>query len=394
MNAPTNLPTERREPSPLAKLSSQLEQRHDEYRMALPSHIKPEDLQRTVVMAAQQNPKLLEADRRTLMLSCMKAAQDGLLPDGREAALVPFTTRKKDENGRWGSVVEVQYMPMVYGLRKKIMQSDEISSMQVGVVYLAEYESGRFLFEVGLEPPIRYKPDLTLPMEETTDDKIVAAWSLVKFKDGSWSGEVMRRAEIDKIRELSQTGATKIQKGQNAGQPRDPSGPWVDHFAEMAKKTVMRRHSKVLPMSGDIFRDVEGDDVERSIRSATRVLDSVDEAAPVALPAHDETTGEVVEQAQEREAETNPATGMTEVDEETARALDAGEDVSTQEEKEEGDAKLEWLEKIKRNVGETLTLQTLKNWEAEWQKGKVAFDDETVQELEALFTAKRTELSA
>lgn len=393
MNDQSNMPATRREPSPLAVLSKELEHRQEQYRMALPSHIKPEDLQRTVVMAAQQNPKLLEADRRTLMLSCMKAAQDGLLPDGREAALVPFSVRKKDPQGGWRSVTEVQYMPMVYGLRKKIMQSDEIASMQVGVVYMAEYESGRFLFEVGLEPPIRYKPDLTLPMEETTDEKIVAAWSLVKFKDGSWSGEVMRRAEIDKIQNLSQTGSKVDYKGN----PREPKGPWADHFGEMAKKTVMRRHSKVLPMSGDIFRDVEGDDVERSIRSATGVLDSVDEAAPVALPSQDEPvdeeTGEIVEQGQEREA-ADPATGMTEVDEETARKLDAGEDVDGQESDadDEPDAKTQWLEKIKSNIGETLTLQTLKNWDAEWQKGMASFDDDTVAEVEALFTAKRREL--
>lgn len=393
MNAHTNLPAERREPSALAQLNNQLEKRHEEYRMALPSHIKPEDLQRTVVMAAQQNPKLLEADRRTLMLSCMKAAQDGLLPDGREAALVPFSVRKKDAGGRWNSVVEVAYMPMVYGLRKKIMQSDEIASMQVGVVYLAEYESGRFLFEVGLEPPIRYKPDLTLPMEETTDEKIVAAWSLVKFKDGSWSGEVMRRAEIDKIQNLSQTGSKVDYKG-NA---REPKGPWADHFGEMAKKTVMRRHSKVLPMSGDIFRDVEGDDVERSIRSATNVLDSVDEAAPVALPSQDEPvdeeTGEVVERGQEREA-ADPATGMTEVDEETARKLDAGEDVEQESEaSDEPDPKMQKLEAIKRNVRETMTLQTLKNWDGEWQKITAFYDDETVAEVDALFTERRRELS-
>lgn len=460
MNDQTNMPAERREPQPLALLNKQLEERHESYRMALPSHIKPEDLQRTVVMAAQQNPKLLEADRRSLMLSCMKAAQDGLLPDGREAALVPFVTRKKDAQGRWNSHVEAQYLPMVYGLRKKILQSDEIATMTVGVVYRAEYESGRFLYEVGLEPPIRHKPDLELTAEQVEDGAIVAAYSLVKFKDGSWSGEVMRRAEIDKIRELSQTGATKVQKGRDAGKARTPSGPWVDHFAEMAKKTVMRRHSKVLPMSGDIFRDVEGEEVERSIRSATSVLDSVDEAAPLALPDHDEETGELVEQVGQREAEIDPATGMTVVDEETARALDAGETPDVEENealilflervraakdtdtmdllaedwagvksdfnddeqaevenlmaarrkrlpKEEpakdepedakpakkAPSKEAWFESIKKNVGETLTLSTLKNWDKEWQKGMAQFDDEAVAEVDALFAAKRKELS-
>ena len=451
MNDQSNMPAVQREASPLGQLSKQLEKRHDDYRLALPSHIKPEDLQRTVVMAAQQNPKLLEADRRTLMLACMKAAQDGLLPDGREAALVPFTTRK-NINGDWVSVVEAQYMPMVYGLRKKIIQSDEISTMSVGVVYQAEYESGRFLYELGLEPPIRHKPDLMLPADEVTDDKIVAAYSLVKFKDGSFSGEVMRRSEIDKIQNLSQTGAKVDYKGQ----PRTPKGPWADHYGEMAKKTVMRRHSKVLPMSGDIFRDVEGDEQQRSIESATRVLDAVDEAAPIALPGRDdeqvdEGTGEIIDQ-------TDTGTGMTEVDEETARALDAGDDADHEVEenealiaflervraakdtetmdmladdwkdtkgtfnddeqaevenliaarrkrlpkvevkKDEPEAKPvptkeEWVANLKKNIGETMTLQLLKNWNAEWEKRMASFDDDTVKEVDALIAAKRKELS-
>jgi recombination protein RecT len=331
MNAQSTAIAEQREQPPLVVLKSQLEERAESFRMALPSHIKPEDLQRTVLMAAQQNPTILQADRRSLILSCMKAAQDGLLPDGREAALVPFNTREKDGQGKWVTVKQVQYMPMVYGLRKKIMQSDEISVMQVGVVYRAEYESGRFLFELGMEPPIRYRPDLSLSVEETEDGEIVAAFSLVKFKDGSWSAEVMRRAEINKIRQLSQTGAVGqvVKFGANKGKPIEPKGPWVDHFAEMAKKTVMRRHSKVLPMSGDIFRDVEGEEIDRAARSAVAALDSVEPDEPVALPSGEELdeqdSGEAVD-AETGEIKTDPNTGLTEVDEETARKLDAGEE--------------------------------------------------------------------
>lgn len=413
MNDQTNTSVAKREDNPLVALNKQLEARADQYKHALPSHIKPEDLQRTVVMAAQQNPKLLEADRRTLMLACMKAAQDGLLPDGREAALVPFTVRKK-VNGNWQGVTEAQYMPMVYGLRKKILQSDEISTMNVGVVYHAEYESGRFLFELGLEPPIRHKPDLLLSDEDIADEKIVAAYSLVKFKDGSFSGEVMRRAEIDKIRELSQTGATKDYKGN----PRQSKGPWADHFAEMAKKTVMRRHSKVLPMSGDIFRDVEGAEQDVAIRSAVQTLDAVDEAAPVSLPHHDEGTGEVLEhndgtpgdereamddaldgdsipaldKNKEQEPARDPKTGMTEVTEEEARALDAGDqdDGDTEQEAEEVEDAAEdakdtrtesekRLDQLRTDLGKCKTEAQVSAVDAAWVKARAAYDDDLAE---------------
>lgn len=375
----------RQNDSPLVVLSTQLEKRKADYKLALPSHIKPEDLQRTVVMAAQQNPKLLEADRRTLLLSCMKAAQDGLLPDGREAALVPFSSRRKNHQGRWESYTDVVYMPMVYGLRKKIMQSDEISTMTVGVVYRAEYESGRFLYELGIEPPIRHKPDLTLSDEDIADANIIAAYSLVKFKDGSYSGEVMRRAEIDKIRELSQTGATKDRDGN----PRESKGPWADHFAEMAKKTVMRRHAKVLPMSGDIFRDVEGQEQETAIQSAVQTLDAVQEAAPVALPNHNETTGEVIDQAEDMP--TDPATGMTEVDEETARALDAGEQPADEPEQQDEPTPSEAkLAEIRSRIANAKTIDETNAIDSDWTKAMAAYDEATVLEVDKELAAKRS----
>lgn len=320
MNAQTNLPAERQQQHPLVKLGTQLETRADEFRKALPSHISPEKLQRTIITAAQNNPDLLTADRQSLITSAMKAAQDGLLPDGREAALVIFVSRFKDGN-EWKSKQLVQYMPMVYGLRKKIVQSGEIVSLQTGLVYRAEMEEGAFLYEVGLEPPIRHRPMLDLPEEELTDDKIVAAYSMAKMKDGTISVEVMRRGEIDKVRMMSQTGATKDRFGKD----RTPKGPWVDWFGEMARKTVMRRHSKTLPMSGDIIVDVEGRDLEAAA-SAARVLE-VQPDAPVALPDKDELRRAVEEETHDPETGEvlgRDSRGMSEVDEETARKLDAG----------------------------------------------------------------------
>lgn len=292
----------------------QLEQRTREFQMVLPAHITPEKLQRTIITAVQSDPELLRADRQSLILACMKAAQDGLLPDKREAALVIFT-ENKNVNGQWQKRQLVQYMPMVYGLRKKILQSDEVTDITAKVVYRAEVETGNFIYEEGTEAMLRHKPMLDLTPEQATDDQIIAAYSMATFKDGSKSYEVMRRFEIDKVRESSQTGATRDRKGQ----PRAPKGPWVDWFPEQSKKTVMRRHSKTLPMSGDIL-DVEARDDALYAASATAALGSVQADAPVLAPTraellgttagdppHDQTTGEIG--------------GGT--DEDTARELDA-----------------------------------------------------------------------
>jgi recombination protein RecT len=289
-----------RDTSDYGKLRNQLDTRAEDFKMALPAHISPEKFQRTLLTAAQSNPELLKADRGSLITSAMKAAQDGLLPDGREAAIVTFVTNKK-VNGDWQKIVQAQYMPMAFGLRKKILQSGEISSLETNVVYRREAEEGAFIFEAGTEAMLRHRPMLDLTDEDLNDDNIVAAYSVATMKDGTKSFEVMRRAEINKVRQASQTGA--VGKTKRDGTAIPPKGPWVDWFAEMARKTVMRRHSKTLPMSGDLL-DVEAADEALAARSSDRLLAVVPDE-PTVLPsreeAHDPVTGEVLDEETQRE---------------------------------------------------------------------------------------------
>ncbi len=277
----------------IVKFRGQLEQRANELKMALPSHISPEKFQRTIITAVQGDPSLLDADRQSLILACMRAAQDGLMPDKREAAIVVFVENKKVDGG-WQKRKVATYLPMVYGLRKKILQSGDVTALEVGIVYRKELEGGDFYYRVGVEPPLGHKPSFDLTMDDTTDDKIVAAYSIATMKDGTKSYEVMRRFEIDKVREASMTGATKTKRGE----PRNPSGPWVDWFPEQAKKTVMRRHSKVLPMSGDLIVDVEGRELDSGM--STAALLAAPAVAPALIedrgnPSHDAETGEIHE---------------------------------------------------------------------------------------------------
>ena len=295
------------------RLRTQLETRADDFKMALPAHITPEKFQRTIMTAAQSNPDILRADRASLITSAMKAAQDGLLPDGREAALVTFSTRQKID-GEWTSVKLAQYMPMAFGVRKKILQSGEISSLETAVVYRREVEEGAFIYEAGTEAMLRHRPMLELSDEDLADENIVAAYSVATMKDGTKSFEVMRRSEINKVRQASQTGATG--KKDRQGKAIEPKGPWVDWFGEMARKTVMRRHSKTLPMSGDLI-DVEATDEALYARSTQAVLAAVEPNEPAALPpTREEVAGQIT-------ADTPHDAETGEITEDAARALDS-----------------------------------------------------------------------
>jgi recombination protein RecT len=351
--------------NPVALFQAQLESRAREIQMALPAHITPDKFQRTVMTAVAQNPDLLKADRQSLILACYKAAQDALLPDGREAALVTFNTRQKVD-GQWQTVKQVQYMPMVYGLRKKILQSAEVVSLEVNVVYRAEIEKGTFLYEVGLEPPLRHRPSLDLDEAETSDEQIVAAYSIATMRDGTKSYEIMRRFEINKVRAISQTGATG--RTDRQGNPIQPKGPWVDWFAEMAKKTVMRRHAKTLPMSGDVLIDVEGRELESGVSTAAALGSTVPDA-PTAIADQSEETPH------------DPETG--EVHDEPDAQIDEQEvnDEPSPAEKSVAD--------IKNKLAKAKSSEAVETIIAEAEKHRDAFDDQLVMSLEVAFSQAR-----
>lgn len=205
-----------RDNSPVAVIRQNLTQMAPQFKAALPSHITVEKFTRVAMTAIQNNAQLANADRASLFGSIVRLAQDGLLPDGREAAIVMFGQ-------------QAQAMPMIAGILKKIRQSGDVSYVSAQIVYSNDH----FEWTLGFDETIDHRP---APLDQEPGEPI-AAYAVAVLKDGSRLLEVMRKSEIEKVRNVSRA------KG---------NGPWVQWWGEMARKTVMRRLSKRLPMSTDI----------------------------------------------------------------------------------------------------------------------------------------------
>jgi len=205
------------------EVRTSIEKMAPQFKAALPSHVSVERFVRVTLTAIQTSPALLEADRRSLYAAATRAAQTGLLPDGREGAIVTFKG-------------QAQWMPMVAGIMKLVRNSGEISTWSVQAVY----ENDTFDFELGDNERIVHKPALR------NRGPIIGAYSIVTMKDGERSREFMSAEET------STRSATRSRSGG--------SGPWVTDYAEMAKKTVVRRHAKRLPMSTDLDGVLHEDD--------------------------------------------------------------------------------------------------------------------------------------
>lgn len=259
-------------PAPREILRTQLFRMSGEFKSALPSHITPDKFQRVVMTAVQQNPDLMDADRRSLLMAATKCAADGLLPDGREAAFVIFNTKVKTKKKRPdGSSIDVedwmklvQYMPMIAGVLKRVRNGGVVSSLQAHVVY----EKDHFIWKQGTEDSLEH-----IPLFPGERGAAIGAYAVARFKDGSPPVfRVMDKARIEKARNVS----------------RNKNGPlWTQWWDEAACKTVARNLAKYLPSDAEIESVAMRDDETPSLDESTASIDSVltDDQRQIASPS-------------------------------------------------------------------------------------------------------------
>lgn len=218
----------------------------DKFKSLMP----PKDVDRflrIVNNAILKDPQIAEASTQSVFLECQKAATDGLVLDGREAALTRFRTKRGDQY-----VIEVVYIPMLRGLRKIVSRAPQIATWDAALVYENEYhgndEQGRprFMYERGVNPILVHRP---IVIGER--GQVVAAYSVVKLKTGEVLVDLLTRGQLDKIKKR-----TKSKK-----QDGTITGPWATDEDEMFIKTVARHHFKSLPLEPEqsaAFERIDG----------------------------------------------------------------------------------------------------------------------------------------
>jgi recombination protein RecT len=243
---------------PIDEFKSSLTKMEGQFKMALPPQIDPQKFIRVVMTAVGNNPELLNANRTTLWAACMKCAADGLLPDGREAALVTFGQ-------------DVNYMPMIGGILKKVRNSGELSSITSNIVY----KNDVFKYWVDEDGEhIKHEPELFGSRGDA-----IGVYALAKTKDGAVYIEVMDKAQVLAVKSMSKT--KKVWEGA------------FEH--EMWRKSAIRRLSKRLPMSTDlagvIERIDEDIDLEKSQTpqetSSSRLKEAIESQQTTDKPSED-----------------------------------------------------------------------------------------------------------
>jgi len=263
--------------------------------LALPEGVRQERFVRAVATALLDNPDLADpekVERASVFQSLLKSAQDGLVPDGREAALVIF--------GR-----KAQYLPMIGGMRKIAAESGW--TIRTAVVH----EADEFEVELGVDPRVRHVP--VRPGSDPGDP--IAAYAVGAHGDGRREVEVMTVDEIEQVRAVSRA---------------KDRGPWVDWWSRMAEKTVGRRLFAKLPL-GDrerIERVLEAARMEPA-DSAAALYGPSARAALAAGETFDHETGEILP-AGSAEGEERPALASATQQAEAASFPLGGDEPSSQ----------------------------------------------------------------
>lgn len=197
----------------------------------LPPSMNMDRFVASAMTAVRRDKGLLECRPESLVEACVKCAQDGLLPDARAAVFLPFWDNKR-------KCKVVQYIPMVQGIIQRARELGDTFSVTANVVY----ENDELILDESDPSATTHKR----PKLGEDRGEIVGAYAIFRDLDGRViHREVMDRKEIEYTRGFS--------KASN-------SPAWKQWFGEMARKTVIRRGSKYVPMSDELRTVIERED--------------------------------------------------------------------------------------------------------------------------------------
>jgi len=210
---------------PIENFKATLEKASGTIAAVLPKHLTPERIMKIATVAVSRTPLLLECTPASVVQAVVLSSQLGLEAGGPlgHAYMVPY------RNGKTGKY-EAQFIPGYRGLIDLARRSGQVSSIEAHCVYekdeweYANTESGVKLRHV--------------PFWDGDRGKLTRVFAIARLKGEAIPQiEVMSRSDVDKIRAKSKA---------------KDSGPWVTDYDEMARKTVVRRIVKYLPMSVEL----------------------------------------------------------------------------------------------------------------------------------------------
>ncbi len=197
----------------------------------LPRHVTASRIMKSALVAVNRQPALLDCTQASIMKSIMEAAELGLDPSGGtlgQGYLVPFNNKVKQPDGREVWLKQAQFIPGYRGLCDLARRGGDVKLIESHVIYRGDH----FEYELGTKRHLKHVPG----EHDERDEDITHVYAIAWLSDEEFQFDVMTRTRVEKIRARSKA---------------KDRGPWVTDYAEMCRKTVIRRLVKYLPISSE-----------------------------------------------------------------------------------------------------------------------------------------------
>lgn len=209
------------------------EQAIDQLKMALPEiGVHPQRIARIAFTSITLNPDLLRCTPASILRSVILSAQYGLLPDGRQAHLIPYGD-------------QCTFQPDYKGLIALIRRAPKVASYVLDAVF----EEDEFEIISGTERFIKHKPNL---MGKRDINHLLCVYSQIKYDNGEIDFDYMTKQECLTVRDNHAQKSSKTGKFSPA---------WEKDTIEMCKKTVCKRHAKKADLSSEVHSAIKADDL-------------------------------------------------------------------------------------------------------------------------------------
>lgn len=221
-----------------------LEDRAGYFERALPAHLEREAPTFTLCALThiRRSNALMRCDKDSLLMALIQAAHFGLLPDGKQCALVPYGN-------------EARFMPMVEGLTDMMYRSGAVASVRRGLIR----KNDAWAIKPSAPPPhdFTFSPDLLADRGEP-----IIAYAFCWMRGGGRS-EVLTftRAEAEAHRDRY----SKAYKQAESNGRRNST--WHVEFDKMWQKTPVRMLAKEVSTSPEMRLLLLADDAADSTLS-------------------------------------------------------------------------------------------------------------------------------
>ncbi|MDD5485969.1 MAG: recombinase RecT [Dehalococcoidales bacterium] len=261
---------------PNQSLAKMLNDAMPELRKVAPKYVNLTRMVSLAIEAKMRNPLLEKCSPVSVLNFCKRCAETGTDRVGAGGMwAVPFWSKKQN-------AYEMVPMPDWRLIVEKAKKAKAITHATAEAVY----ENDVFEYERGLNPILIHKPALS------NRGKLKAVYCVYVLPDGTKDFTVMDIAEdIEPIHKRSKAA---------------DSGPWVTDYAEMAKKTAVKRAMKAFEgASIELTALISTDNIAGGYIDAESVAPRAPVTMPVEMP---ETTASAPQQANpESDQQDSPA---------------------------------------------------------------------------------------